>query len=340
MAIVDTTNRDDVTRYEKFVSESPYGNFMQSMNWARVKNNWESDYVYLEDDRGQIRAAMSLLSVKNDGAHSFVYCPRGPVCDFADIDTVKELLAEAQKIVKERNGFLLRMDPEIGYSEDLIERYKNSGIENMRIMTGDFDLHAFSNPRIHMIADLSRGTYEDYWETLKSKSKNKIRRSYKFDLTTVRFRKNEEGFTQALDTFYELTEIMAARQGISYRPKAYFLRLFESFEDVFLYQTQDEEEVLASSILLRYNKKAFYAYAASSNNKREKYPSYHMNNEMIKDAVDMGAKEYDMGGVFLADDKDGLYLFKKVFCNEEGVFSLLGQFDIVFDEALYADFVK
>ena len=98
MPILDLSNREAVVRYEEFVASSPYGHVMQSLNWAKVKDNWDSDYVYLQDDAGNITASLSILSVKNDGEQAFMYAPRGPVCDFKDIDTVKALVKEASPI--------------------------------------------------------------------------------------------------------------------------------------------------------------------------------------------------------------------------------------------------
>ena len=73
MPILDLSNREAVVRYEEFVASSPYGHVMQSLNWAKVKDNWDSDYVYLQDDAGNITAALSILSVKNDGEQAFMY---------------------------------------------------------------------------------------------------------------------------------------------------------------------------------------------------------------------------------------------------------------------------
>ena len=47
MPVLDKSNAADVARYENFIKSSPYGRATQDMNWSQVKNNWESDYVYL-----------------------------------------------------------------------------------------------------------------------------------------------------------------------------------------------------------------------------------------------------------------------------------------------------
>lgn len=229
MPILDLSNSEEVARYKEFVASSPYGHVMQSLNWAKVKNNWDSDYVYLQDDAGNITAALSILSVKNDGEQAFMYAPRGPVCDFKDIDTVKALVKEAAPVIEKRNGFVLRMDPEFAYDEEVLESYRNAGIANLAITTRGADEHSFSNPRMNMIADISMGTHDDFLKTVKSKNKGKIKVPYKHGLETLRFHRGDPGFEQALDNFYELTKIMAKRQGITYRPKDYFVRLFNAY---------------------------------------------------------------------------------------------------------------
>ena len=342
MPILDLSNSEEVARYEEFVASSPHGHVMQSLNWAKVKENWDSDYVYLQDDSGNITAALSILSIKNDGEQAFMYAPRGPVCDFRDIDTVKALVKEASPVVEKRNGFVLRMDPEFAYDEEVLANYRNAGMGNLVITTRGTDEHSFSNPRMHVIADISMGSHEEYFQTVKRKKRTMIRLPYKHGLETIRLHRNQEGFEKSLDTFYDLTKVMAKRQGITYRPRDYFVRLFNAYPPpaVTLYETKLNDQVLSSAIVLGYNKKAFYIYSASSNEHRELYPNYQMNNEAIKDAIDQGYSEYDMGGIFDLNPAAGLYRFKKTFCGENGLMEMIGQFDWVYNSDAYSKFSK
>ncbi|WP_215522932.1 lipid II:glycine glycyltransferase FemX [Varibaculum prostatecancerukia] len=343
MPILDLSNSEAVARYEEFVASSPYGHVMQSLNWAKAKNNWDSDYVYLQDDAGNITAALSILSIRNHGEHAFMYAPRGPVCNFKDIDTVKALVNEAAPVIEKRNGFVLRMDPEFAYDEEVLASYRNAGIDNLEITTRGADEHNFSNPRMNMIADISMGSHEGFLKTVKSKNKSKIKVPYKHGLETLRFHRGDPQFEETLDKFYELTKIMAERQGITYRPKDYFVRLFNAFppEAVTLYETRTaEHEVLSCAITLGFNRKCFYIYAASSNEKRNLRPNYQMNNEAIKDAIEQGYTQYDMGAIYEVDNSGGLYSFKKAFCGEGGLLEMIGQFDWVFNPDVYAYFRK
>lgn len=342
MPILDITDSEAVARYEEFVATSPHGHVMQSVNWAKVKNNWDSDYVYLQDDAGNITATLSILSVKNDGSHAFMYAPRGPVCDFKDIDTVKALVEEATAVIEKRNGFVLRMDPEFVYDEEVLKTYRDAGIANLKITTRGADEHSFSNPRMHMVADISMGSHEKYFQTVKRKKRTMIRLPYKHGLETIRLHRDQDGFEESLDTFYDLTQVMAKRQGITYRPKEYFVRLVNAFPSsaVTLYETRLNYQVLSCAIVLGYNKKSFYIYAASSNDHRDLYPNYQMNNEAIKDAISQGYREYDMGGVYDLNPAAGLYRFKKTFCGENGLMEMIGQFDWVYYPEVYSEFSK
>lgn len=314
---------------------------MQSVNWSHVKSNWRADFVYLRAADGSIKAALSILSIANDGQHSFLYAPRGPVCDLADVELVSALIKEAQPVIEKHHGFLLRMDPEVTYSPDLVKMYAQAGfaVRSREIA----DPHAFSNPRINMVVNLSGRTEENLFETYPSKTKNKIRKPYKSGITTRLVSVGDDDFLKSLDEFYHLTEIMAQRQGITYRPKEYFIRLMHAFDDTKLFVTScdadGEREVLSSCIVVSYNRKSFYMYAASSNEKRNLRPNDQMNFEAIKYAISRGMSEYDMGGVYSTETDDGLYNFKHQFAGDEGIREMLGEIDFVIDEARYRDFV-
>ena len=105
MPILDKNDAAKVLEYEEFVKNSPFGNAMQDMRWAQVKNNWISEYVYLEKD-GKITAAMSILGIKAVDDKMFLYAPHGPVSDFYEIETTKKLIEEAKPLVEKKHAFL------------------------------------------------------------------------------------------------------------------------------------------------------------------------------------------------------------------------------------------
>ena len=66
-----------------------------------------------------------------------------------------------------------------------------------------------------------------------------------------------------------------------------------------------------------------------------------MNYEMMKWGLEIGAEQYDLGGVFVLDsEQDGLYNFKNSFCQKDGVTEFIGEIDKVYKPFIYNMFVK
>lgn len=344
MPILDTTDLARVERYCDFVENSPWGTFLQTMAWSQVKSNWDRDFIYLEDDEsGQIRAALSILSISNDGENAFLYAPRGPVCDPADIETVRELITEAEAVAHSRNAFLLRMDPAVEYSDELAELYRCQDEITLRSRTvaENEGEKVFSNPRRNMILSIAGRSLEDIIASYPRKFRYQIRRTYKDGLATRRIQFSDTQFLRALNTFYDLTVQMTERKGITHRPKDYFHRLMEAFSDnATILETFDETgEVLSSCIVITFNDTASYLYAASSDNKRHLQPSVQMTTEAIGLTIEKGLEYFDFGGVYGFDASDGLYLYKSKYTGADGLHEYLGEIDVVYNESVYRDFV-
>ena len=329
-------SENEIKRYNEFVRNSPYARVSQDMNWEHVKKGWGAHYVYLEE-RGEIVAALSILYVNAVNDKKLFYANRGPVCDFYDVDLVERLLKEAEPVINKDKPFLLRLDPEVKYDERLLSEYKKRGYI---FRSRETDSHAFVQPRFNMVLRLSGKTEETLLSEFHPKTKYNIGLADRKGVKTHFVNADEPEFLDAMDKFFNLTKIMAERQGITHRPKDYFLRLFEAVPKSRIYLSTHEDEVLSAALSIPYNKKLFYMYGASSNNKRNLMPNYHMQWEMIKWALELGMYEYDFGGVFKLDESDGLYRFKNGFCKTEGYTEYIGELDLVFDHEAYEEYTS
>lgn len=63
-------SKEDLDRYIEFVRNSDYARPMQDPSWSKVKENWSSDYIYLEENK-QIIAAMSVIGIQNPNGKYF-----------------------------------------------------------------------------------------------------------------------------------------------------------------------------------------------------------------------------------------------------------------------------
>lgn len=322
-------NDQDLIRYNDFVRNSEYARPMQDTNWSKIKSNWTHGFVYLEENK-QIIAAMSVIGIKNTNGKHFLYAPRGPVCDFKDTKLVEALIKEAEPLREKYDAFLLRMDPELNFDEKLVYDYRKMGYDFRSV---GIDTHAFTQPRYNMIIDLSSQDEDEIFESFSSKGRYNIRKSIRAGIKTIC--KTDE---ESLDIFYELTKIMAERQGIGHRPKDYYQRLIKYLNGE-IFVSYFEDKALSASLLIPYGNKVYYLYAASSNEMRNKMPNYNMIWEEIKWCLENGYDYLDLGGTFSLDTNDGLYRFKQSFCYPDKYSNFIGELDVVYDREKYEEFL-
>ena len=323
-------SNEDLERYNNFVRNSSYGRPMQDISWSKVKENWTSDYIYIEENK-QIIAAMSVIGIENPNGKYFLYAPRGPVCDFRNYDLVDSLIKEAEVLKDKYDAFLLRMDPEVEFDEKAIYEYQK---RNYEVRTFGTDPHSFTQPRYNMILPISGMSEDDLFGSFSSATRRNIRKSYRNDIKTI-----EATNEKTLDNFYELTKIMAERQKIGHRPKDYFKRLLDHM-DGRIFTSYYEDQALSASLLVPYGNKVYYLYAASSNDMRNKMPNFNMIWEEIKWCRENGYNYFDFGGTFSLDSKDGLYRFKEGFCYPDRYSNFVGELDVVYDREKYEEFLK
>ncbi|QJC21421.1 lipid II:glycine glycyltransferase FemX [Arcanobacterium buesumense] len=325
-------------RYEDFVGSSPYGTFMQSVGWAQVKNNWDADYVYVEDEAGNIKAAMSLLSISNDGGRSsFTYGPGAPVCDFSDRELVEELIAEAEPVLQDRHSFVLRLGSFELWNQELVDIWRAS---SYIMRSSESARGSFTNPQLVMVLDLDKIDEEDPMISFPASVRNKIRKGEKNGVATRFVTVDSPDYRDVLDKFYQLIETMAERQGIPHRPYDYYDRMMHAFPQARLWITEHVSgKALAGSLGVTYNRAASDVYEASSNDMRQTRPSFQMNYEAIAQAKRDGVDIYDMGGIYTADLSDGLYNFKERICGPDGVREYVGELDVVRNQEKYHEFM-
>lgn len=328
--LLNLEDTEKAQELRQFIANSPHSALTQTFGWAKVKNNWQPHYFYLEE-AGKITAALSVLSIYDktiDGR--FFYAPRGPVCALEDIERVAELLEEASAYARAHGGFLLRVDPEIGENSELEELYSQRGYYFQK------DHGATSQPLQSLVLDFTEHGYQDAEEILNSLSKSTrktVRRSYRLGIS------NHVGSRADLPEFYRILEIMNKYHGITYRPYDYFERLYDAFSDnVRLSFSMYEGEAIATSLLVMHGNRAFAMYGADTH-EYNLGQSYQINFEEIKFAFENGYRYYDMGGIFSTDETDGLYLFKRKF-TADGVVNWIGNLDIPLDVAKYEQFTQ
>ncbi|MDR3314024.1 MAG: peptidoglycan bridge formation glycyltransferase FemA/FemB family protein [Oscillospiraceae bacterium] len=294
---------------EEFVANHPKGHFMQAPMWADVKKDWKSHTVTVRGDDGAIKGSMHILSRKMPFMpYSMLYCPRGPVCDLNDAETLRELTAAAKKVAKASHAYTLLIDPDVTEAETQF-------LEIMRGLGYQLKSHKnFEGVQANFVfrLDLAGKTEEEVLAGFHSKTRYNIKLATRKGVTVTL------GGREDLPRFYEIMLETGLRDKFPTRSLAYFERIFDCLGDhVRLYLANYEGEIIAGTIALWFGDKTWYLYGASSNASRNVMPNYLLQWQMIRWAMEKGCRLYDLRGVPAEMDENnplsGLYRFKKGF---------------------------
>lgn len=324
MALLDVSKKEELKRYDTFVQNSPFRSMMQDRKWADVKDDWGNEHVYLEEN-GEIIAAMSILIKRLPLGYSMLYATRGPVCDIYDLDLVKRLLKEVEVVAKKHKAIMLKFDPEVLYSDELYQLYKNAGFH---LISKDDDQEALIQPRKNMVLDLKGYDAESIMMRFSKKCRSSIRGGINKGVQ-VRYSRTDED----IELLHETYRVMAERNQITIRSVDYFKQIRDAYEDARVYIVTHEDDLLAAALTIHYHGKMYYLYAGSTNVKRNLNPNHVLNYEMIQWGIEVGAEQYDFGGYF--EIGDGLYKFKKSFCDKDEPSEYIGEIDKVYKPFMY-----
>lgn len=311
--------------YETFVSSHPNGEFTQSINWQKVKNNWGFEAVVSRDSQGKIVGSMGVLiqRIPLIGT-SFLYAPRGPVCDLHDRDVLSDLKAGADQLARKYNAHMLKIDPNVPMSDTrFIEIAKGLGFRQNYGPEGFEGIQARFNYRLY----LNGRTADELFANLTQKTRYNCRVAMKKGVEIRVVGK------EYLDEFVRIMQATGERDGFNTRPKAYFERMLDALgEHVRMYMGFYQDQPICGAITTNYAGKACYVYGASDNVYRNVMPNYLIQWEMIQWAVETGCTVYDFQGVSGNLDENahmyGLYRFKRGFNGT--LDELAGEFDYLY----------
>jgi len=327
MPVLDKQNIEEIERYTDFVSSHPNKSLLQDISWALVKSEWKSEYVYIERDN-EIVAAMSILIRSIPGGYTLFYAPRGPICDLYDMNLLKELIEEVKDLAKKYKAFVLKMDPEVKYTNELNDLLIKNGF---KVKNRNAELESMIQLRNNMIVNLEGSDEESIMMRFTGKLRTKIRSSIKKGVYT-----SWDVSDEYIEKFYEVYSIMSKRNKINQRNIEYFYQMRDALGDKLrIYLTHHEDDILSVAIAVNYYGKVYYLYSGSNDIKRNLHANSMMNYDIMKWGIESGASQYDFGGVLNMDEHDGLYQFKRPFCHKDGVTEYIGEIDFVYNRFLF-----
>lgn len=323
---MEILRREQYPEYEEFVSGHPRGEFMQSTRWQEVKSNWKWEAVVSRDGEGRIVGACGVLIQKMPlFGTTFLYAPRGPVCDIHDQQVLADLKSGVDQLAKIYNAHLFKMDPDVAADDqEFLRLMDKMGFARFYGPDGFETIQARFNYRLYLQGRTEAELMAGF--TQKTRYNIRVARKHGVEVRPVG--------PERLDDFMKIYQVTGARDGFNTRPKEYFQRMLSALgPHCRLYMGFYEGQAICGAIATNYAGKTCYVYGASDNAHRNVMPNYLMQMEMIRWAVETGCDVYDFQGISGDMENEnghmyGLYRFKRGFGGQ--VDELAGEFNYLY----------
>lgn len=341
--IVSVTNRDT---WNDSLARLMYAHVLQTWEWGEFKSQttgWVPDRIAFGLHGETV--AMAQVLTRQQGPFKIMYIPKGPVLDYTNGSLRQAVLDMLLRHARESGAIFLKIDPDVvvgvgipgqpdAYNDPLgsqiIEEWKQTGL-------------AFSKDQIQfrnsVILDL-RPTEEEIIAGMKQKTRYNVRLGYKRDLD-IRL-----GTFEDLDTLYALYRETALRDNFIIRPLEYYRKAWADFMRAGLAQPIIAEyrgHAIAHVIIFGFGKRAWYFYGASSDDERNRMPTYALQWEAIRWAKSQKMLVYDFWGApddFYneTDPLAGVFRFKEGFGGT--VVRRIGAWDYAANHLLYQAYTR
>ncbi|WP_350276366.1 peptidoglycan bridge formation glycyltransferase FemA/FemB family protein [Kribbella sp. HUAS MG21] len=343
-----------------FVRAQRSVSFLQTPAWAQVKTEWRSESLGWYDGTSLVGAGLVLhRPVPRLERFTLAYLPEGPVIDWnGNLDAWLGPLASR---LRAHGAFAIRLGPPVrtgtwtaaqvkeGIADRAITRLTDLPSEQTGAQVTAWlreagwlpqnpeDGFGTGHPQFTFELPLAGRTEADVLQGMNQQWRRNIKKAAKagVEVTTG----------DELKTFHDLYVHTAERDRFTPRPLRYFETMFaamrvEEPDRIRLYSAHHEGQLVAAAVMIRVGGQAWYAYGASSTEKREVRGSNACQWAMIRDALAAGCDVYSLRGITPTLDADdphvGLIQFK-VGTGGEAV-RYVGEWDLPLRPMVYRAF--
>ena len=220
--------------YREFWENHPLKTFLSApeISKLREKSNWTTYYVGVKEEKKLIAATMLLSHKRHFGKYEF-YSPRGYLLDFKNKELLEFFTNELKKYIKDKKGYVLRIDPYVIYKErDIDGNIVEDGIDNSDVVNNlqSFGFKKVKTENMEQVGwmfslNLDGKTEEEILKEMKPNTRNTIRKAEKFGITV-----NEISYDE-LDRFQNIMVETGERKGFGVRKLSYFQEMYKLFHD-------------------------------------------------------------------------------------------------------------
>lgn len=279
--------------WEDFTSQYPDIHLLQTAAWGELKAHfgWSVERIVVGDLGAQVLFRTIIPGV------TMAYIPKGPVgLTSPSALGWENFLAGIDRVCRKNHAFLLEIEPDAWESASRREtQVSNEGawIEPFfdTLPTGlQISPHSIQPPRtivVNLAAD-----EEFILNRMKQKTRYNIRLAQRSDVKV--------SSTDDLDLFFEMIQETGERDQFGVHDLNYYqscFKLFKPHAQCELLLARFEDEPLAMLMVFAHGRRAWYLYGASRDIHREKMPTYLLQWEAMRWAIQHGCQTYDLWGV-------------------------------------------
>ena len=220
--------------YVDFWENHPLKTFLSAVEIGKLreKSNWKVYYVGIKENKKLIGATMLLSHKRHFNRYEF-YSPRGFLIDFNNKELLDYFVKEVSKFIKEKKGYILRIDPYVIYKQrDIDGNIVKDGTNNSEIVDQltKLGFRKVSIENMEQVGwmfslDLENKTEEEILKEMKPNTRNTIRKAEKIGINIKELSYDE------LDSFQNIMIETGERKGFSIRNVSYYQEMYKLLHD-------------------------------------------------------------------------------------------------------------
>jgi peptidoglycan pentaglycine glycine transferase (the first glycine) len=293
--------------WNQFLSAYPNAHLLQTGEWGELKSAFGWQPVRIVNGG----VGVQILFRKLPLGLTVGYIPKAAIRGQQSALN-QELWREIDATCKQHRAIFCKLEPDL-WNDHTPE------ILNLQLQTSP---HNIQPPRT-IVVDL-KASEEELLARMKQKTRYNIRLAEK-KMITIRAWND-------IDSFHQMMLLTGGRDGFGVHSRDYYQRAYELLHPkqiAELLVAEYERKPLAALFVARNGNRAYYLYGASTNEERNRMPTYLLQWEAMKWARACGCEEYDLWGVPDEDEATleanfesrheglwGVYRFKRGFGGE------------------------
>lgn len=327
--------------WQTALGKLPMTHALQSWAWGQFKSRWGwSMHPHLltiaEGSWDPLAAALVLKRPFPRTPFCMLYVPKGPLLDYHDVALRDQVLAQLEKLARQHRAIFIKIDPDVVLAWGLDgERPSPLGKRFIEQLKKRGWRYSSEQIQFKNTVQLNLNQSEDdLMAAMKQKTRYNIRLAGRKGIEV------RHGSDADFPSIAEMYRETAQRDGFAIRPLPYYLDIWQAFYDSGMAHplvAEFEGTAVAAAILVKFGDSAIYMYGASTNEERNRMPTYLLQWEAIRWAKSQGCTVYDFWGApDQFDESDrmwGVWRFKAGFNGE--VVRHIGAWDYAVRPLLY-----